>query len=71
MPRPKEPQDDMHVPAEREHVHIKGREEIYFVLAVDRELGNVYVIDLGGSRNVETVNFEELVPIEQSSAGGS
>lgn len=60
----------MHIPAEREHVRIKGREEIYFVLAVDREAGGVYVIDLGGSRNLETVKFEELVAIEGSAARG-
>jgi len=61
----------MHVPVEREHVRIKGREGIYFVLAVDREFSEVYVIDLGGSHTiVETVNFEELVAIEGSSGRG-
>ncbi len=56
----------MHIPVARERVRIKDREEVYFVLAVDTEASDAYVIDLGGSREVETVRFEDISPTREN-----
>ena len=52
----------MYIPAAREYVSIEGREGAYFVLAVDREDGIAFVVDLHNSVEVEHVAFQQLSP---------
>jgi hypothetical protein len=52
----------MYVPAARERVHVEGRSQSYFVLAVDRPSGVATLVDLRGPGYVDEVPFAKLMP---------
>ena len=54
----------MYVPAARERVHVEGRSQLYFVLAVDRPAGMAFLVDLRGPGYVEEICFTRLKPCQ-------
>ncbi len=52
----------MYVPAARERVRMLGRSELFLVLAVNRDEGLAYLVDLErDSGYVDSVSFDRLV----------
>lgn len=53
-------------PVARQHVRLKGRPGLYFVLCVYTEYGFAELVELHTATLVEGVPFNRIMPIEQN-----